>query len=92
MRTIRLNFGNSAIALALSIAAMPGLVNGQPQSSTSVNQDGASSKSELKDSVKDTKAGVVLTVHIQPKASTTECVGFHGDAIKQTIRIHGDIH
>ena len=35
--------------------------------------------------VQDTKDGVVLTVHIQPKASTTECVGFHGDAIK--IRI-----
>ena len=32
--------------------------------------------------VQDTKVGVVLTVHIQPKASTTECVGFHGDAIK----------
>ena len=32
--------------------------------------------------VQDTKAGAVLTVHIQPKASTTECVGFHGDAIK----------
>ena len=35
--------------------------------------------------VQDTKAGAVLTVHIQPKASTTECVGLHGDAIK--IRI-----
>jgi hypothetical protein len=32
--------------------------------------------------VQDTKDGVVLTVHIQPKASTTECVGIHGDAIK----------
>lgn len=32
--------------------------------------------------VQDTKAGAVLTVHIQPKASTTECVGVHGDAIK----------
>jgi len=32
--------------------------------------------------VQDTKAGAVLTVHIQPKASTTECVGIHGDAIK----------
>ncbi len=32
--------------------------------------------------VQDTKAGVVLTVHIQPKASTTECVGLYGDAIK----------
>ena len=32
--------------------------------------------------VQDTKAGAVLSVHIQPKASTTECVGIHGDAIK----------
>jgi uncharacterized protein len=32
--------------------------------------------------VQDTKDGVILTVHIQPKASTTECVGIHGDAIK----------
>lgn len=35
--------------------------------------------------VQDTKAGAVLTVHIQPKASITECVGLHGAAIK--IRI-----
>jgi uncharacterized protein len=32
--------------------------------------------------VQDTKAGAVLTVHIQPKSSTTECVGLHGNAIK----------
>ena len=32
--------------------------------------------------VQDTTAGVVLSVHIQPKASTTECVGIHGDAVK----------
>ncbi|NOT23265.1 MAG: YggU family protein [Nitrospiraceae bacterium] len=32
--------------------------------------------------VQDSKAGAVLSVHIQPKASTTECVGIHGDAIK----------
>jgi uncharacterized protein (TIGR00251 family) len=32
--------------------------------------------------VRDTKAGAVLSVHIQPKASTTECVGIYGDAIK----------
>ncbi len=35
--------------------------------------------------VQDTTAGAVLSVHIQPKASTTECVGIHGDALK--IRI-----
>jgi uncharacterized protein (TIGR00251 family) len=32
--------------------------------------------------VQDTKDGVILTVHVQPKASTTECVGIHGAAIK----------
>jgi uncharacterized protein (TIGR00251 family) len=32
--------------------------------------------------VQATKDGAILTVHIQPKASTTECVGIHGDAIK----------
>jgi uncharacterized protein (TIGR00251 family) len=26
--------------------------------------------------------GVVLTVHVLPKASCTECVGLHGDALK----------
>ena len=32
--------------------------------------------------VQDIKAGAVLTVHIQPKASATECVGIYGDALK----------
>jgi hypothetical protein len=32
--------------------------------------------------VQDTKDGVILTVHIQSKACTTECVGIHGDALK----------
>src|SRR5688572_29014171 len=32
--------------------------------------------------VQDTKDGAILTIHIQPRASTTECVGSHGDAIK----------
>ncbi len=32
--------------------------------------------------VQDTKNGAILTVHVQPKASSTECVGIHGDAIK----------
>ena len=30
----------------------------------------------------DTKDGAILTVHIQPRASTTECVGIYGDPIK----------
>lgn len=32
--------------------------------------------------VQDTKDGAILTVHVQPKASTTEYVGIHGDALK----------
>ncbi len=32
--------------------------------------------------VQDTTDGAILTVHLQPKASTTECVGIHGSAIK----------
>ena len=32
--------------------------------------------------VRDTKDGAILTVHVQPKASITECVGVHGDALK----------
>lgn len=47
------NFLRAAFALALSIAAMPGLVNGQTQSLSSVNKDNSSNKSPLKDSVKD---------------------------------------
>jgi uncharacterized protein (TIGR00251 family) len=32
--------------------------------------------------VRESQDGTVLTVHIQPKASRTECVGPHGDALK----------
>lgn len=32
--------------------------------------------------VQDSKSGAVLTVYIQPKASRTESVGVHGDALK----------
>ena len=32
--------------------------------------------------VQDIKAGAILSVHVQPKASATECVGIHGDALK----------
>ncbi len=32
--------------------------------------------------VQDSKNGAVLTVHVQPKASRTECVGIHGNALK----------
>jgi hypothetical protein len=32
--------------------------------------------------VRDGERGALLTVHVQPGASRTECVGIHGDAIK----------
>ncbi len=32
--------------------------------------------------VQTSKEGVILAVHVQPNASTTECVGVHGDAVK----------
>jgi uncharacterized protein len=31
---------------------------------------------------RDIEGGAILTVHVQPKASRTECVGIHGDALK----------
>ena len=35
--------------------------------------------------IQDRKQGVLLTVHVQPKAAHTACVGIHGEALK--IRI-----
>jgi hypothetical protein len=35
--------------------------------------------------VRDIKDGAILTVHVQPKAAKTACVGTHGEALK--IRI-----
>ena len=32
--------------------------------------------------VQDTAEGAILTVHVQPKASHTELVGLHGEALK----------
>lgn len=32
--------------------------------------------------VRDSEDGAMLTVHVQPNASKTECVGVHGDALK----------
>lgn len=32
--------------------------------------------------MQDGRNGVVLTVHVQPKASRTECIGVHGNALK----------
>ena len=35
--------------------------------------------------VQDSTDGAVLTVHVQPKASRTECAGIHGDALKVRV-------
>ncbi len=32
--------------------------------------------------VRDSDHGAILTVHVQPNAARTECVGAHGDALK----------
>ena len=32
--------------------------------------------------MQDKEGGVILTVHVQPNSSRTECVGIHDDALK----------
>ncbi len=32
--------------------------------------------------LQETKEGTLLTIHVQPNASRTECAGFHGGAVK----------
>jgi len=68
-------FRRSAFALALSIAAMPGLVNGQGQSLSTVNSANSSNRSDLKDSVKDAKADISQLVSAILKAGTDENPG-----------------
>ncbi|SPP65929.1 DUF167 domain-containing protein [Nitrospira lenta] len=35
--------------------------------------------------VQDTKGGAIITIQVQPKASKSECVGLHGDALKVRV-------
>lgn len=75
MRTFPVNFLAPAVVLALSIAASPGLVNGQPLSLTSVNHDNNSNEPELKDSVKEQKAGVAQLIAAVVKVGPEQNVG-----------------
>lgn len=53
---------------------------------TGIGQSDLLDLSRLVDSlpvfVRDSERGAILTVHVQPNASWTECVGVHGDALK----------
>jgi uncharacterized protein len=35
----------------------------------------------------ETKDGTILLVHVQPSAARTECVGFHGGALKIRVAV-----
>lgn len=39
----------------------------------------------LSDFISQAEQGVIMNVHIQPRASRTECVGLHGNALKFRI-------
>ena len=39
----------------------------------------------LSDFISQAEQGIVMNVHIQPRASRTECVGLHGNALKFRI-------
>src|SRR3989338_2358749 len=58
MKTVMRFSKRASLALALSITAMPILVNGQPQSLSSVNKDKSSNESGVMAAVKETKADV----------------------------------
>ncbi|MBI2790042.1 MAG: hypothetical protein HYX59_15330 [Elusimicrobia bacterium] len=65
----------ATFALGLSITAMPILVNGQGQSLSSVNKDNSSSKTGLKDSIKDTKTDISRLIAVVLKTGTSENTG-----------------
>ena len=37
---------------------------------------------EREQAVRSTSEGVTISIHVQPKASRTECAGLHGQAVK----------
>ncbi|MCR4294259.1 MAG: hypothetical protein NUW21_01900 [Elusimicrobia bacterium] len=74
MRTIRQSFKRCAFVLALSMSALPNLVNAQAQSLTSVNKAN-SSKPELKDSVKEPRTDIARLISAVLKKGTSVNTG-----------------
>jgi hypothetical protein len=74
------------VCLAFSlVAALPDGLFEHPVSSISVLFNSCDRLSMPALIVRDSKDGAVLTVHVQPKAAFTACVGIYGEALK--IRI-----
>ena len=44
---------------------------------------------EPEQAVRATSEGVTISVHVQPKASRSECAGLHGHAVKIRIAPRG---
>lgn len=75
MKTNFNKFTKTYLVLVLSIAALPGLVNGQSQSLTSVNTDKDSSQSDLKDSVKDKKTDFAKLIALTLESGKESKIG-----------------
>lgn len=75
MRAIPKTLSRSAFVLALSMSALPNLVNAQAQSLTSVNKANNSSKSDLKDSVKDANSGASKLIETVLRTGIDSSVG-----------------
>ncbi len=56
--------------------------NGRFLNSSKPSSDGLFSLDPFRTIVQDQEGGTILTVHVQPNSSRTECVGIHGDAVK----------
>lgn len=75
MSTTHRNSKFAAVALTLSIAALPNLVNGQAQSLSTVNSDKSSNKLELKDSIKDAQTGITQLITAVLKNGNSATIG-----------------
>lgn len=75
MRAISNILGRSAFVLALSMSALPNLVNAQAQSLTSVNTDNTSTESDLKISVKETNVGMSKLIETVLRTGSDSSIG-----------------